>query len=143
MPLIADFTTSIVKEKIPVRKSMKFVACEELSPNEQVSMNQLRKHLILLRLISHGSGIIPGHDAGDAWHALLHLRSDRPVVPRRFIRVGRPRRCSSFVRDGMGGMARSCCPLPLRTITYTFRLTDRAVLAEFGFMSRPIPAIAA
>ena len=29
-----------------------------------------------------------------------------------------------------------------RTITYTFRLTDRAVLAEFGFLSRPIPAIA-
>jgi len=29
-----------------------------------------------------------------------------------------------------------------RTVTYTFRLTDRTILAEFGFLSRPIPAIA-
>jgi hypothetical protein len=29
-----------------------------------------------------------------------------------------------------------------RTITYTYRLTDRTVLAEFGFLSRPVPPIA-
>lgn len=29
-----------------------------------------------------------------------------------------------------------------RTITYTYRLTNRAVLVEFGFLSRPVPAIA-
>jgi membrane protein YdbS with pleckstrin-like domain len=28
-----------------------------------------------------------------------------------------------------------------RTVTYTYRLTDRSVLVEFGFLSRPIPPI--
>ena len=28
-----------------------------------------------------------------------------------------------------------------RTVTYTYRLTDRAVLVDFGFFSRPVPQI--
>src|SRR5262245_6400848 len=28
-----------------------------------------------------------------------------------------------------------------RTVTYTYRLTDRVVLVEFGFLSRPVPPI--
>jgi membrane protein YdbS with pleckstrin-like domain len=28
-----------------------------------------------------------------------------------------------------------------RTVTYTYRLTDRAMLVDFGFLSRPVPAI--
>lgn len=28
-----------------------------------------------------------------------------------------------------------------RTVTYTYRLTDRAMLVDFGFLSRPIPTI--
>jgi uncharacterized membrane protein YdbT with pleckstrin-like domain len=28
-----------------------------------------------------------------------------------------------------------------KTVTYTYRLTDRAVLAEFGFLSRPVPPV--
>ncbi len=28
-----------------------------------------------------------------------------------------------------------------RTITYTYRLTDRAMLVEFGFLARPVPAL--
>ncbi len=57
----------------------------------------------------------------------------------------------SDLADELGAWARFCLAWAVwlalvgvflyRTVTFTYRLTDRVVLVDFGFLSRPVPAV--